>query len=155
MQGAWCTEAGFTLQTAQRGSVPRAAQSGGAQCPPEGGLQSVQVSHTTTATMISWCITSVYTTDCANILILSKWLIAVIINCCFDTQVLILLSDVWRITCLLMFKLINCGEMKDNIKSENNTVEFKIFPFFQISYYDRLELLLVSDNRTIYWNNIT
>lgn len=36
MQGARSSEAGFTLQTAQRGSVPSAAQTGGAQRPPEG-----------------------------------------------------------------------------------------------------------------------
>ena len=47
MQGARRSEAGSALQTAQRGSVPGAAQTGGAQRPPEGGLQSVQVSHKT------------------------------------------------------------------------------------------------------------
>lgn len=52
VQGAMCSEAGFTLQTARRGSVPGAAQTGGAQRPPEGRLQPVQVSHTTVATMI-------------------------------------------------------------------------------------------------------
>lgn len=50
--GARCSEAGFTLQTAQRGSVPRAAQTGGARRPPEGRLQPVQVSHTGMATVI-------------------------------------------------------------------------------------------------------
>lgn len=52
MQGARCSKAGFTLQTAQRGSVPGAAQAGGAQRPPEGRLRSVQVSHTTLETRI-------------------------------------------------------------------------------------------------------
>lgn len=50
MQGARLPETGFTLQTAQRGTVPGAAQTGGARRPPEDGLQSVQVSHTTWAT---------------------------------------------------------------------------------------------------------
>lgn len=47
MQGAGCSEAGFALQAAQRGSLPRAAQAGGARRPPEGRLQPGQVSHTT------------------------------------------------------------------------------------------------------------
>lgn len=47
VQGARRSEAGFTLPTAQRGSVPGEAQAGGARRPPEGGLRSVQVSHTT------------------------------------------------------------------------------------------------------------
>ena len=46
LQRAWSSEAGFTVQTAQRGLVPREAQTGGAQRPPEGRLQSAQVSHT-------------------------------------------------------------------------------------------------------------
>lgn len=51
MQGARCSETGFTLPAAQRGSVPGAAQAGGARRPPEGGLRSVQVSHTTVETV--------------------------------------------------------------------------------------------------------
>lgn len=51
MQGARRSEAGFTLPTAQRGPVPGEAQTGGARRPPEGGLQSVQVSHTTVETV--------------------------------------------------------------------------------------------------------
>lgn len=47
MQGARRSEAGFTLPTAQCGSLPGEAQAGGARRPPEGRLQSVQVSHTT------------------------------------------------------------------------------------------------------------
>ncbi len=60
VQGAMCSEAGFALQTARRGSVPGAPQTGGAQRPPEGRLQSVQVSRTTVSTMIPWCFTDVY-----------------------------------------------------------------------------------------------
>ena len=56
VQGARISEAGFTLQTAQRGSVPWAAQTGGAQRPPEGRLQSTQVGQATMAIMIPWCI---------------------------------------------------------------------------------------------------
>lgn len=54
VQGARRPEAGFTLQTAQRGSVPGAAQTGGAQRPPEGRLQPVQVSHTTLYSMMRY-----------------------------------------------------------------------------------------------------
>lgn len=46
VQGALRSEAGFALATARRGSVPGAAPAGGAQRPPAGRLQSVQVSHT-------------------------------------------------------------------------------------------------------------
>lgn len=53
MQGARRSEAGFTLPAAQRGSVPGAAHTGGAQRPPEGRLWPVQVSHTSGATVIN------------------------------------------------------------------------------------------------------
>lgn len=46
MQRTWSSEAGLTLQTAQRGFVPGEARTGGAQRPPEGRLRSVQVSRT-------------------------------------------------------------------------------------------------------------
>lgn len=44
--GAGWSEAGLTLHTAQRGSVPGAAPAGGEQRPPEDRLWSLQVSHT-------------------------------------------------------------------------------------------------------------
>lgn len=53
MQGARRSEAGFTLQAAQRCSVPGAAHTGGAQRPPEGRLWPVQVRHTSGATVIN------------------------------------------------------------------------------------------------------
>lgn len=43
MQGARSSAAGFTLQTAQCGSVPGASHAGGARRPPEGRLHSAQV----------------------------------------------------------------------------------------------------------------
>lgn len=57
MQGARGSEAGFTFQAGQRGSVPGAAQTGGAQRPPEDRVQPVQVSHTmrvNTSLLVLW-----------------------------------------------------------------------------------------------------
>lgn len=45
MQRERSSEAGSSLQTAQRGSIPPEAQTGGAQRPPEDRQQSAQVSH--------------------------------------------------------------------------------------------------------------
>lgn len=44
VQGARRPQAGSTLHAAQRGSVPGAAQAGGAQRPPAGAVWSLQVS---------------------------------------------------------------------------------------------------------------
>lgn len=44
MPGEGSSAAGFALQTAQRGPIPGEAPTGGAQRPPEGRLQSAQVS---------------------------------------------------------------------------------------------------------------
>lgn len=44
MQGARRPQAGFTLHAAQRGSLPGAAQAGGAQRPPAGAVRPLQVS---------------------------------------------------------------------------------------------------------------
>lgn len=58
--GTGRAEAGFTLETAQRGGVSGAAETGGAQRPPAGRLRSVQVSHTATSRSAGGAINAMF-----------------------------------------------------------------------------------------------